>query len=465
MGIGAITVISAVFALWWDLGSAHSFHNSDDLVPIMASLWRWTPFYWGEDRFGMPLGLLASPLKNPLANLLVQNWLSSFLGFLGLALLPACAWRRAGSIAGLLGAGIFLLLSPAWAVRAWMGTGQCYGTAMGFGIAGLALLATGEKSGMARTALAVFLVFLSIWTNTAMGLVLLPLSLWNARRSRREGKAASGPLIIALAVFSSFALVWFAMRPLGVQRAYTIIPPSGWPEAWSTLAGTSWAGLFKWKMAVLLAGAPLAGLASAAFFPAARKPFFAGLALLATGIVYFAVIATIGWVADRAGDPRYVLPVLALLTASAGVFVSASLASGKPASITAILILGVGTMMQAGLPAPSQIRPALDRSIGAATPDMIRMGVTHLAGEYSRVWPAVFHANMVLHRQEPGRIVWALTFRSTPARPLWKNTDPRTWRIAVLHGDQELTPFSTELKGARKTAQTPVITVFQPAVR
>ena len=123
MGIGTIVLVSAIFATWWDLGSMHAFHNADDLVPIMASIWHWTPFYWGEDRFGMPLGLVASPLKDPLANLLVQNWLSAFLGFLGLALLPVCVAGRTGAVAGILSAGIFILFSPANALIAWLGTG------------------------------------------------------------------------------------------------------------------------------------------------------------------------------------------------------------------------------------------------------------------------------------------------------------------------------------------------------
>jgi len=466
MGIGSASLVSAVFALWWDLGNVHSFHNADDLVPVMASLWHWTPFYWGEDRFGMTLALLASPFKDPLTNLLIQNWLAAFFGFLGLALLPVCVSGMAAIPAGLLGAAIFIMFAPGPALYAWFGTGQCYGAAMGFGAAGLALLNAPEKPGKIRMVFCAILIFLSIWTNSAMPLVLLPLTAWNAWKSAEEGKPASRHLSVAIFVFASFTLVWLGMRSSGYMRPYSIISPMRWAASWITLTGTMWDGLLRGGMATALAAALMAGLLAFKVSPSAVKSLKDGLALLFTGAVYCAVIALIGWVADRAGDPRYTLPVLALFVSSAALSASALAWFRKTSSIGLVFLLVVlATVRQAGPPSPGGIRPALDRSMGAATPDIIRLGATHVAGDYSRVWPAVFHANMVLYKSGTARTIWALAYRGAPTRYLWKKGDPRTWKIAVLHGDNGLTPFSPEMRGARLFARTPAITVFQPAVR
>ena len=462
MGIPTAALISAVFALWWDCGNIHSFHNADDLVPVMASLWHWTPFYWGEDRFGMPLGLLASLFHNPLTNLLVQNWMSAFLGFLGLALLPACVAGKPGISAGILTAGIFIALAPDQALYGWFGTGQCYGTAMGFGAAALALVNSTDNPGKARITASALLVFLSIWTNTAMILILAPLALWLARR---KGMGRTAAIFLALTAIASFCLVRTAMRPAEYTRTYSIIPPGGWVAAWGTMAGAIWAGLLRWKMAAVLGAALAAGTAAAIILRQARNNIPGAVALIASGGVYFGVTAIIGWVASRSGDSRYTLPVLALLSASAGLMVPAITGLNRARLAALLLFPFIATGIRAGLPYPPGVRPALDRSIGTATPEIIQRGVTHVAGDYTRVWPAVFHANMALYGTVPDRTVWALTARNAQTRALWDRSDRRAWRIAVLRGDTGLTPWSPQLKGARETARTRTITVFRAAVK
>ncbi len=61
--------LTAAFQRWQD---------GDTLIPVLSSLYAWTPFYWSQDRLGMLVPLLATPFKHPLTNLLVQNGLTIF---------------------------------------------------------------------------------------------------------------------------------------------------------------------------------------------------------------------------------------------------------------------------------------------------------------------------------------------------------------------------------------------------
>src|SRR5262245_37113347 len=102
-------------ATWVDLGTLHQSHTADSLVPILVSLYHWTPFYWGQDRLGMLLPLLALPFRNPLTNLLVQMGLSTFAALAAMCLLarytlPHGLWQ----LAALLSAASFLALAPPW---------------------------------------------------------------------------------------------------------------------------------------------------------------------------------------------------------------------------------------------------------------------------------------------------------------------------------------------------------------
>jgi len=69
-----VTVVASL-AAWMDFGSLQAYQHADSLLPVLVSIQRWTPFFWGQDRFGMLVPLLAMPLRDPIANLLTQGWM------------------------------------------------------------------------------------------------------------------------------------------------------------------------------------------------------------------------------------------------------------------------------------------------------------------------------------------------------------------------------------------------------
>src|SRR5215510_2731597 len=136
-----IVTVCAGVAICVDLGTLHRSHNGDSLIPILVSLYRRTPFYWGQDRLGMLLPLLAMPLRNPLTNLLVQMGLSTFAALVSMCLLARYTLPRGlWPLAALLSAAGFLALAPAWIRFEILAVHQPYGLSLALVLGGLSLL-------------------------------------------------------------------------------------------------------------------------------------------------------------------------------------------------------------------------------------------------------------------------------------------------------------------------------------
>ena len=109
-GVAAALAVLAVVvfaAVWIDLGPIHRFHQTDSLLPVLASCTKWTPFFWRQNRLGALVPLLASPFRNPRINLFIQAGLNSFLGLLAIFLAARYVggrrrWIAGGAIAALL---------------------------------------------------------------------------------------------------------------------------------------------------------------------------------------------------------------------------------------------------------------------------------------------------------------------------------------------------------------------------
>ena len=86
-----LSVLSFAVAIGWTL----DLHNADSLIPTLVSLDFWLPFYWGQDRFGMLLPLVAAPVRDSFWNLVAQNALGVFLMLAGAYVVAVkCAVRQ-----------------------------------------------------------------------------------------------------------------------------------------------------------------------------------------------------------------------------------------------------------------------------------------------------------------------------------------------------------------------------------
>jgi hypothetical protein len=74
--------------------------------------------------------------------------------------------------------------------------------------------------------------------------------------------------------------------------------------------------------------------------------------------------------------------------------------------------------------------------LGGRTADVLAAHCTHVAGDYWKVWPSVFHANLTLREQGESRTVWGITLRAEPTRAQWKHMPLDELRIAVPLDDK-----------------------------
>jgi hypothetical protein len=118
----------------------HSHTSGDSVVPVLVSTVHWTPHYWGADRFGMVLPLLAAWINNPLTNLIAQNCMSAFLGLLSPFLLACFIFgpRLFVAVGGAV-SGLYVFAFSPFELYTYISLGQCYAPAVGFGYAGLCL--------------------------------------------------------------------------------------------------------------------------------------------------------------------------------------------------------------------------------------------------------------------------------------------------------------------------------------
>jgi hypothetical protein len=171
----------AVAALWVDLGSIHRGHQADSLLNILVSLQCWTLFMWDQDRFGMLVPLLAAPVRNPLANLLVQEFAAIFAGLSVFYLLARHVVRSAlYPLTATLGAAGFLAFASTFYRFEYL-IDNSFGLGLALALGGLILLEP-RAGGItpARWTAALALMVLAHWVNCGMAVFLGPLAICRA---------------------------------------------------------------------------------------------------------------------------------------------------------------------------------------------------------------------------------------------------------------------------------------------
>ena len=145
-----IAGIAAVSGLWPDLGRLQEFQHADSPMPALVSTQRWTPYFWGQDRFGMVVPLVAMPVGAPLANLLLQGWIMIAAAMLTPFVVARFAtdqtgqWLAAGALTHLL---LFGVTAPVTQFD-WLVV-QPYALSLTLGFAGLVIARRGTPAGAA----------------------------------------------------------------------------------------------------------------------------------------------------------------------------------------------------------------------------------------------------------------------------------------------------------------------------
>jgi hypothetical protein len=259
----------------------------------------------------------------------------------------------------------------------------------------------------------------------------------------RAGDAAAHEGVLGAAVvFVGFAFGILIQRKARYRTTWPhVAPPGEWPSRLADFARQVWMGYVPrdWAWALFVVGA--VGLLLSAV-PRVRAESGsvarACLALVPTSFAY-ALMMSIS-VPPRG---RYFLPGIMLLAVgtvalAVGPLCGAIVARRRRLALYAsISVLLLGTAAGHGWPSPSGVRDDLERYYGGMTGDLRDARASHLAGDYWKVWPAVFHAGLAGFERGDRRIVWGLSHRSLPTRDLWEGVGRHGLRVATPAGDEE----------------------------
>ena len=406
----------AITALCMSLSQLQHYQTADAVVPVLASLQHWTPFFWETNRYGMLVPLLAWPFRNPMANLIVQTALTIFAGLAASFLLVRYLFGRTRH--WLLAAALqniwLLLLVPKPMQFEWF-VAQCY--AVSFSLSFLSLIFLREK----KTFVALVLMVLAAWVNSAAFILLVPLVvLYHLAVRMKEGLFSSLTVIVA----SAGAGIVMMSRSRFANTDSTLLPPSLWASARQQLINRAHENLAPRPELLLWIIVPAAlGVALLVVSRSNKRPLLISLALVGTAVAYFLSMATLTWVRLNVHSPRYIFPALLVLSTAMAILVVAPF-EGRlfytkwiPAAAAAAML--VSALIAYGRPSVRIVRAEIDENFGSMTNDILASRAELITGNYWKVWPAVLHANLVLYERGEHRAIYGATYRGSGTSRLW----------------------------------------------
>ena len=428
-----VSILIAGLAAWMGLGTLHDFGHADSLLPVLVSTQRWTPFFWGQDRFGMLVPLLAMPIRQPLANLLAQGWVTSSAGLLAPFVVARFVtgqgedWIAIGACAN----GLFLLITPPVVQFDWL-VAQPYGLSICLGFAALIV---GDKSGRARDSVAaLFLLGLACWINIGIVVMLAIGAIVRGSRPARLLALEAGGTAFALVLARYFA---------SVHTVAAILPPRQWVNGWTRLFQNS-AGVIASPVLAAVVAVGTAAAVGWLWKTGAPLPWRRTAIAMAMALGPWLVAGTSLWIGMNSYVFRYMYPTLMAIGIGASIVLTAPFAQrAKALSTGAMIALAGVAIVRYGTPSLGRVAGGIDARFGGQTAAVVRSGATVIAGDYWRVWPAVFHVNLVLSRTHSHARVFGLALRSEETDGLWKVAGRRVL-IAASPGDASVGPIADQ---------------------
>jgi len=326
---------------------------------------------------------------------------------------------------------LFLLVTIPAVQFDWLVT-QPYAISISLGFAGL-VIADREPPGWIRTLGAFVLLLLACWVNIGSVVMLAIGAVLKGSRPVR--------LLALQAVAASLASL--AARYLASSHTITALaPPGKWLNGWWQLgAGTSGVISHPWVAIGVALGAiaAMAWLWRSDALPSQRT----AIALLAMGVGTWIVLGTSLWVGMNLYSFRYMYPTLMIAGTGVAIVFAAPLSRTRALSIASLCAMTVTTVASFGVPSLARVDRGLDDRFGRQSGAIVHAGATVIAGDYWRVWPAVFHANLSLARAHTRAQVFGLAFRSEETDAMWKAGASRV-RIAGWPDDRSIAMVAAE---------------------
>ena len=428
----------------------------------MVSLYRWTLFYWEQDRLGMLVPLLAIPFRNPLANLLVQSAVNAFCGLAAFFLCARYVMREGWFFTGAVSAAGFLWFNTKQALFQYLGLAQPYGVGLCLGLAGLLLLENAKRSRPLRISASLIFLLAASWVDAAVIFVLLPLVLFRCYLDcaapttfiLRAKRCLNSNVALALAlIFSSFVASYVLSGIVSSSAAYGDWPyspmqPWRWPAVWIEFGKSGWSEYLSQGAGIGSALLLVLGVLLR-LWPSLRThaPNSPAANLLISSLISFLLMGSLSHVKSTEFEPRFALQSMVLLHVAAvawallPVYAFLRLSGRKVLTAAAMVLFLSAPIYVYGWPSLAKVRSDLDETFGKYTPEILQSGATHIVGNYWKVWPATFHVNMTLYEMGSDRRIWGVTTRSGPTRKFWSAIAPEKMRLVAIAGDNEARPM------------------------
>jgi hypothetical protein len=423
-----------------NLSWIHEHHDADSLLPVLISLDRYLPFYWGQDRYGMLVPLLASFVRDYQLNLFVQTQFLVFAPLL-IVLLWHLYFQPRDAQTGLnpknIGSALvsICLLIPMFQPtkrmsQAWL-LAHPYLISLAFLLCAVALAYRADGGfPKLRYAGAGLLVVLALWINTfhvALAAALFALVPVRHRPFRATYALRAGMVVVAVL---STLLVYVISAPYRTPYTYAaMLPLSEAPAALAALSRNLFAEvLYGWRVAML------AALAAALAFlnrPRAAHPRSSMQLVIAAPAVGMGIgVAMLEWVKTSSYEPRYwTTPVALLLIILAGAVAARimnsgarSMGSSARACVGGSVVLLILVTLAFGRPSVAAARARLDRFTAPDAQEAKALGCTHMLGDYWTIWRTVFHDRV----HDPDTPLHAVGFRAEAVRDIWNGVPEKS---------------------------------------
>ena len=426
-----IVCMLAVVAVCINLSWIHQRHDADSLLTTLISIERWSPYYWGDNRFGMLLPLIASTVRSYVPNLLVQTQISIAAALLTVVLFQ-CFFlcREPGlSVRNLAASCLAIVIAMAIfrpqnrVIQVFLLPSHPYFTSLALGLLALVVLFGYSGRPVLRYSIAALALLASFWVNWTNGPVIAAAAFL---RGRTRGRIAAVLLVCTTwAAMYSYSLLYPRLVVAGMATISEAL------NSISRLA-VNVAGdmLHPWRALVLV----VVGLA----IQWRKKNVEAGI-LVGIAVVFAIAVGSTEWVIRNYYEWRYWTVPMALIFLIAASCIADSTyvwlerLTGSPqrAALIAMLVLAAATVRVFGVPSLSAARAGIDSVSRAHYANVERLGCTHMLGDYWVAWSSVFF-NRSQKIQPP---LWAISLRSEVTEDLWSKAPATARRYCGVCGD------------------------------
>jgi hypothetical protein len=443
----------------------------------LISIERWTPYYWADNRFGMLLPLLASPITSYVPNLLFQTQLSVVATLL-VAVLFQCFFlerergfttRNLSSACLTTGLAMLVLRPHDRVIQVFLLPSQPYFISLSLALVGLIALLRYQERPLLRYTMAAIALVLSFWVNWTNGPVIVGLALLLPSGARSLGSHLRVRAPSVLMISATFvAMYLFSLR---YPRLMTtgIASLSEVTKTISVMIANVGSDLLYPGRFMLLTSAALLAAILRWRNAFVRKLISPGEAhvIISIAIGFASGVAATEWVMKNAYEWRYwtipailiFLVIASFLADSIYQFLTEATASTAAVIAVVLLLFAASIVRVFGVPSVELARDSIDSVSRVHYAKIEQLKCTHVIGDYWIAWSSVFYNRS--HNIQPP--LWAVSLRSEATQDLWSRIAPVERRYCGVCGDQMNNYYEIVFKLAplRHTGQSDNLCLFQ----